>query len=212
MAERSPTKRQARAAATQDQLLGAAREVFEAKGYHATTVGAITASADTAHGTFYLYFKNKEDAFAKVMEQVTGELFEQAGGRWDVGDPYTSIEASMRAFLEVFTAHRGLWRCALEASFTSPSIEAMWLGIRQSFVDRVERHLRHLDDAGLLRPLDPVLTANALGSMVEWTATTRFVLATPAEPGAVEDAVRNLTDLWYHAIFPDSAGGEPPRA
>jgi AcrR family transcriptional regulator len=209
MAEGTPTKRQARAAATQDQLLTAAREVFESKGYHATTVGAITAAADTAHGTFYLYFRNKEDAFAKVMGQVTAELYEQAGGRWTIGDPYTSIEASMRGFLEVFTAHRGLWRTALEASFTSPTVEAMWLGIRRSFVDRIEHHLRHLAEIGALRPLDPTITANALGSMVEWTATTQFVLGAPTSADAFDDAVRTLTDLWYHAIFPDTPPGAP---
>ena len=52
------TKRRQRAAATADQLLAAARETFEARGYQATTVGAITEAANTAHGTFYRSFKN----------------------------------------------------------------------------------------------------------------------------------------------------------
>ena len=50
------SKRQAQAAATQEQLLRAARGVFAARGYKDTTVGAITKAANTAHGTFYLYF------------------------------------------------------------------------------------------------------------------------------------------------------------
>jgi AcrR family transcriptional regulator len=202
MAEGSPT-RQARAAATQEQLLQAARRVFEERGYHATTVTAITGAADTAHGTFYLYFRNKEDAFSKVMAQVTGELFEQGSARWAGGDPRTAIESSMRGFLELFTAHRGLWRCALEASFSSPAVEAMWLGIRRSFVDRIEHHLRGLRAAGVMRPLDPALAADALGSMVEWTATTRFVLTGDGGEADLDDVVRTLTDLWYHAIYPD---------
>jgi AcrR family transcriptional regulator len=48
----SVNKRQLQAAATQEQLLAAARDVFEEKGYQATTVGAITDRAATAHGTF----------------------------------------------------------------------------------------------------------------------------------------------------------------
>ncbi len=199
-----PTRRQLQAAATQEQLLAAAREVFSTKGYAATTVGAITAAADTAHGTFYLYFRNKEDAFAQVMAEVAGELYEQAGAPWAGGNAYAAIETSIRGFLEVFVAHRGLWRCLLEASFTNPVIEAMWLEIRERFVARIERNLRRPVGDGAIRPLHPALTANALGGMVEWAAVTQFVLGAPAGAEAsFDECVRTLADLWYHAVHLD---------
>src|SRR4051794_34909474 len=72
------SKRQAQAAATQELLLRAASGVFAARGYQGTTVGAITEAASTAHGTFYLYFRNKEDVFAKVVESIVLELYDQA--------------------------------------------------------------------------------------------------------------------------------------
>lgn len=203
----APSRRKLQAAATQEQLLAAAREVFEARGYAATTVGAITSAANTAHGTFYLYFRNKEDAFSNVMEAVTAELYEEAGARWSRGDAHASIETSILGFLHVFVAHRGLWRCLLEGSFTHPGIEAMWLAIRQRFVGRIEHNLRHLAEGGEIRPLDPALTANALGAMVEWAATTQFVLAAPPTAGAsIEDLARTLSDLWYHAVYLDPQG------
>jgi AcrR family transcriptional regulator len=203
MTQRQPTKRQRQAAATEQQLLVAAREVFEAKGYGATTVGAITAAASTAHGTFYLYFRNKEDAFAKVMGEVSDELLSQSQGRWAAGDPRASLEAQLRGFLTVFVQHRGLWRCLLEGSFTNPSIEAMWFQIRRSFVDRIAHNLRTLRDTGAIRDLHPELAANALGGMVEWAATTQFVLEAPPAAGAsFDEAVETLTDLWFHAVYP----------
>ena len=52
MAERKG-KRQQKAAATADQLVNAAREVFEAKGYQGTTVGAITEAANIREGERY---------------------------------------------------------------------------------------------------------------------------------------------------------------
>lgn len=205
-------RRQLQAAATQEQLLAAAREVFEAKGYAGTTVGAITTAANTAHGTFYLYFRNKEDAFASVMADVTSELYQQAGARWARGDAYAAIETSIRGFLEVFVAHRGLWRCLLEGSFSNPVIEAMWLEIRGRFVERIERNLRQLADGGAIRPLHVGLTANALGGMVEWAATTQFVLETPPVTGeSFDDCVRTLTELWYHAVYLDAPGAPVSR-
>lgn len=201
MIEPVQTRRQLQAAATQEQLLAAARQVFEEKGYAATTVGAITTAANTAHGTFYLYFRNKEDAFMQVMAVVNEELY-QVGERWVPGDPRTSIEASIRGFLEVFLAHRNLWRCLLEASFANPVIEAMWLESRARFTARVQRILEQQVASGAIRPLNPELTATSLGAMVEWEAVTQFVLV----PGTVteqrfDDCVETLTDLWYHAVY-----------
>ena len=151
MAERT-TRRQQRAAATAEQLLTAAREVFESKGYQAATVGAITEVANTAHGTFYLYFRNKEDVFAKVMADVIEELYQQAGASWD-GDPRATLAAAMRRFLDVYRSHRGLWRCVLEGMHRSEAIERLWLDLRRPFVERIARNLARLVAAGEIRPL-----------------------------------------------------------
>jgi AcrR family transcriptional regulator len=195
------TKRQERAAATAEQLLAAAREVFERKGYQATTVGAITDAANCAHGTFYLHFRNKEDAFAKVMADVIDRLYEEARGPWE-GDPYPALAQANLGFLHVFSEHAGLMRCIHEGMHQSPAIEKMWLDLRRPFVARIERILNRLVAAGTVRPMDTVLAAHALGSMVEWTAFSQFVLGEPpVTPTSVEDVGATLTDLWWHAVF-----------
>src|SRR3989442_13609280 len=61
---------------TMRKLLDAAMTVFEKRGYHAARVDDIVKVAKTSHGTFYLYFANKEDLFraltADVAEEMTG--------------------------------------------------------------------------------------------------------------------------------------------
>jgi AcrR family transcriptional regulator len=206
MPERSPTKRQQQAAATQEQLLAAARDVFGERGYQAATVGAITARANTAHGTFYLYFRNKQDAFAAVMADVTDELYREAELRSPALDARSALEASIHGFLEAFVRHRRLWRSLLEGSFTNAEIETVWLALRGRFVDRIERDLRMLVETGAVRALDAALAANALGGMVEWAACTQFVLETRSVAGrSVDDTAAVLADLWFAAIFAESA-------
>jgi AcrR family transcriptional regulator len=195
------SKRQQRAAATADQLLAAAREVFEEKGYQGTTVGAITKAANTAHGTFYLYFKNKEDAFAKVMAAVTDEMYREAGAPWSE-DPRKTLASATRGFLEVFQAHRGLWRCLLDGMHQSKAIEEMWLELRRPFIDRIARNLERSVESGLARPMDTRLAAHALGAMAEWVAYTHFELQSPgAEAATTEQVSETLTDLWVHAVY-----------
>jgi AcrR family transcriptional regulator len=209
-AQRPPSKRQLQAAATHEQLLQAAREVFEARGFQATSVGAITEQAETAHGTFYLYFRNKEDAFAQVMASVMDELFREATAQW-TREPYEGIENAMRGFLRVFTAHKGLWRCLLQGMLQSPAIEQLWLELRRAFIERITRSLARQQEAGEIREFDPVLAANALASMAEWFGFTYFVLNEPAVagPGSLDGAVRALTDLWYHAVYGVAEHDEP---
>jgi AcrR family transcriptional regulator len=201
MSEQVPSKRQQQAAATQEQLLVAARDVFGERGYQAATVGAITSRANTAHGTFYLYFRNKQDAFAAVMVEVTDELYREADLGSPSGDPRAALEGSIRGFLEVFVRHRKLWRSLLEASFTNREVEAVWLTLRARFVDRIEHDLRGLRDAGVTRELDVALVANALGGMVEWAATTQYVLGSGPSGRSIDDTAAALADLWFSAVF-----------
>ncbi|CAN5597980.1 N/A [soil metagenome] len=205
-ADRPLTRRQEQAAATRSQLLLAAREVFEAKGYQGTTVGAITARAATAHGTFYLYFDNKEHCFNEVMAEVTDLLYRGATTTWAT-EPYAGIEHAIRGFLTLFTAHGGLWRCVLEGMLSSPTIRSLWLDIRRNFSERVARGLRARQETGMVRALDADVAAEALCAMAEWFAFTHFVVG-PYEPdaGAIDDAAAVLTDLWFHAVYGGAAG------
>ena len=194
-------KRQQQAEATREQLCQAARELFETHGYQATTVGTITKQANTAHGTFYLYFKNREDIFAQVITDMVDELYETSMPA-PSGRPRDNVETSIRAFLETFAEHRGLWRCLLEATLQSAAIEQMWLDLRRAFTDRSAATLRALQESGQMRPMDPELAATALSSMVEWFAFTHFVFGDPDPgPSAVDEATEMLCDLWDHAVF-----------
>src|SRR5437660_11467932 len=59
---------------TMGKLLDAAMVVFEKRGYHAARVDDIVKVARTSHGTFYLYFANKEDLFRALLADVAEEV------------------------------------------------------------------------------------------------------------------------------------------
>ena len=56
------------------QLLDAGGEVFATKGYYAARVDDIVKLAETSHGTFYLYFANKEELFRALAAEVSDEM------------------------------------------------------------------------------------------------------------------------------------------
>ena len=55
-------------------ILRAAREVFEERGFLDTRVSDIVAAAGVAQGTFYSYFDSKEAVFTEVAQQVVATM------------------------------------------------------------------------------------------------------------------------------------------
>lgn len=194
--------RHEQAAATRRLLLATAVAVFEDKGFQATTVGAITDRANTAHGTFYLYFRNKEDAFCRVIEAVIVDEFAAEAGPWLGASPRAAIEDGIRSFLDVYHRHDGLWRALLEGMLQSPRVQQMWLDLRRQMVLRLSAAFEAQQRAGTLRPFEPVMAAHALAAMIEWSAFTHFVLGEPGgEHDGRADLVTTLTDLWYRSVY-----------
>lgn len=77
------------------RLLDRALHVFRAKGYAATTVDDICASAGVTKGSFFHHFKGKEDLAAEAVaywNDVTGQLFAQAPYQ-QIADPRARLLA-----------------------------------------------------------------------------------------------------------------------
>jgi AcrR family transcriptional regulator len=63
------SRREERKAENRAKLLAAARKVFAEKGLGAATARDIVRETDLATGTFYNYFRDKEDAFQALLEE-----------------------------------------------------------------------------------------------------------------------------------------------
>ena len=189
----------ARAASTRQQLLQAARDAFEERGYRAATVAEIVARADTARGTFYLYFRNKEDVFAQVMAENCEELLAATRGPYEQQDRRSAVEAATRDYLRAFARHRGIWRAMLEGFGASAAVERNWFVLRERFVQRIAVNLTRGQEAGdVRRDVDPQATAEALAAMTEWLACIEFVVRDQPDHGErYERTVQALTAIWF---------------
>ena len=56
------------------KLLDAGATVFEERGFHAARVDDVVKAAQTSHGTFYLYFANKEDLFKTLARDALHDV------------------------------------------------------------------------------------------------------------------------------------------
>src|SRR3954467_8818647 len=97
----APRELRARGQRTMRQLLDAGAEVFATKGYFAARVDDIVKLAETSHGTFYLYFANKEELFRALAAEVSDEMAKLAETLGPL-EPGPAGEQSLRAWIEKF--------------------------------------------------------------------------------------------------------------
>jgi len=109
-----PLKRQRTkpAEVRREELIGAAQALFLGKGFDATSVDEIVKAADVAKGTFYVYFKTKDDVLqalrarfiegfcARLEAAVEGPAADDWIGRLDAW-----IEAGVNGYLDEFELH-----------------------------------------------------------------------------------------------------------
>jgi AcrR family transcriptional regulator len=158
-----------RKAAQRTLLLETAVRLFGQHGYHATTVPMIVRAADSSTGSFYFYFRNKEDVFAAALERL-GERIDEALNK-AIAATGTDTLQQMRAAVEgliLFLAKNPDEARILivESSGLGEALQA----IRRKIVDS---HSRSVEDAlsllrSVLPSLDPSLSARCwVGSVYE---------------------------------------------
>ena len=110
---------------TMRRLLDAGNTVFERRGYHAARVDDIVKVAKTSHGTFYLYFANKEDLFKALAHDAMAEMAALAG---DLGPvtPDTAGRETLRKwvdrFVETYSAHGTVIRSWTEGAIVDTGL------------------------------------------------------------------------------------------
>jgi AcrR family transcriptional regulator len=77
MVYRTTAKMAQRKKAHRTKLLETAVQFFGKHGYQATTVPMIAKASGSSTGSFYFYFRNKEDVFATALERL-GERIAEA--------------------------------------------------------------------------------------------------------------------------------------
>ena len=102
------------------QLLGAAREVFVAQGYHAAGMDEIAERAGVSKPVLYQHFPSKRDLYLALLEQHTDELAAATREALaSTSDNKQRVAATMDAFFAFIDSESESFRLVFESDFTS---------------------------------------------------------------------------------------------
>ncbi len=163
-----------------DEILKAARILFSKKGYSGTTLDDIAKRVGITKGTIYLYFKNKEDLIASVVECELAKMLVDFNLLRGTGIPVEKkIGQIVRRIFERVGEGRELYR------LLDPDIIRMYPSLRAVFRRRLkpsfEKSIRVLQETieegingGVFKPYDPfkialIIHAMIFGLMKSWS-------------------------------------------
>ena len=115
-----------------EKIVNTAEKLFIKKGYECVSVNEIIREARIAKGTFYHYFRNKEDVLDALIDKVTAQINEKLEliiERTDL-DSLEKLTECFGAILAYKKVHRKLMKVLFQAIFKKQNI-VMFYKIQQ---------------------------------------------------------------------------------
>ncbi|AQZ62610.1 Transcriptional regulator, TetR family [[Actinomadura] parvosata subsp. kistnae] len=153
-------------------------------------VQAVTAEADAAKGTFYVYFSSWEDMLAAVRERVLREYVDRFHRLAETTEPidwWATLDAECAAAIEDISRPGGL-----HAAVFHSAADATDEG-RLDTIAAIAKALRRGMDDGAFRPVDPHVTATILFTVLHGAADA---IAAGEQRERWLEAVRDLARKW----------------
>jgi AcrR family transcriptional regulator len=177
---------------TRRRLLDAGAGVFATKGYHGARVDDIVKVANTSHGTFYLYFANKEELFAALAVEVSGAMHELSESLGPLR-PGAAGEAELRVWIEQFAdlyAESGaIIRAWTEAEIGGSEFGRLGTEMLTQFTRALVLRIAEVAP----EDLDPTVAALALVAMLERLNYYVLTQQAPVEREAMLDTLARVT-------------------
>jgi AcrR family transcriptional regulator len=155
--------------ARRTQLLGAAREVFVAQGYHAAAMDEIAERAGVSKPVLYQHFPSKRDLYVALLEQHTDELLAATRRALaSTSDNKQRVAATINAYFSFIDSESESFRLVFESDFTSdPEVRDLLDRVAQESSEAIADVIR--EDTGL--PAEEAgLLGVALAGMAQVTA------------------------------------------
>ena len=191
----------ARGQRTVRKLLDAGIDVFGTKGYFPARVDDIVKVAKTSHGTFYLYFANKEDLFRALVLDVTeeiGALVESLGPLTPDDESFEMLRDWLGRFADIHRHYGPVIKAWTEAEIDNSEVGRIGANVLGDFVVKLGQRIAK---SGAV-VADPQLAALALVAMIE--RSNYYAMSGQIGSGK-NDVTDTLAEIAFASLFgPDA--------
>ena len=153
-----------------EEIVRAAIRIFRQKGYAETSIADIVAEAAIGRGTFYIFFKNKDEIFIDCAERLFFDLYDDV---WQEVKDERDMLLRLRKRAWSFLVTYPRWADAmnlLRGVSVSPkqAFGAKYRQIMRQITTPLVREIQKAVEQGIIRPVNPTLAAHLLLGMVDY--------------------------------------------
>lgn len=194
---------------TKAAILASATATFARDGYTAARITDIADGAGVALGTFYVYYSNKDDVLAEILQGAFVDMYSLSRAPWLDEPPLDAIRGAVSGYLNAYLRNADMLRVMREALSVDANFNAFWFRWRARFLSRIVRNIQRSQAQGVVRSeADPLLISSALGGMLDdfcwiWLSMGGDEAVGQSKPASLDldEAIDVLSSLWYRALF-----------
>jgi TetR/AcrR family transcriptional regulator, ethionamide resistance regulator len=197
-----PQRRRRRPEEAEREILAAAESLLRERRSHEVTVMAVMERTTLSRKSFYVYFRDRHELFARLVAPLRAELDARMAA---AGAPHDDPRDRWRAiFLEVarhYERHGELLRALRESSGHDEDAQRVWREFTDPPINELAAQIRQETEAGRSAGLDPDATARALITMNLGCFFDQLIGKPGADPVPLVDT---LVEVWTRTIYEPS--------
>ena len=185
--------------ATEDAILGAARESLTQSSFDTLTMDAIARRAFVSRTTVYFYFPNKRAVVDRLIQGAFAEMYAAAAPYFEgQGEPRLELRLGLSRVVACVNRHASVLLLAAHLSGREDQLPPEWEPYLRRFVASAARRIRRDQERGVAPDDIPAkLAAQALCAMVERHVTVEVIRG----GGDAKESIRVLSELWWRGVY-----------
>jgi len=177
-------------------LLDAAEAVLVEHGLVGATIDHITSRAGVAKGTFYLYFRSKDEVVAALQQRHWDALMQaavdaaaQLDGDGDDENWWGVVDAFIETVIDFDFEHRA-WHRLISQGWSTPYSAGVTPHNEQQMISLFQERIAEAADQGKFKIDDPQMTATLMYRAIQGTSHQCCLSDEPMDRDRVVDGIK----------------------
>ncbi len=194
------TRNERRKIKTKKSICKAALESFIELGYQNTTVQDIMARADLGYGTFYQYYRSKQE----VIVELANEAWEMIKNDYVIPpitetSLYKRTVSRLELVFHTYSKHRDVIRILMDCHTMDEELHRVWNQLMEEPYVRLKKDFTWSMKRGLCREVDLDIAVVSLFGMVH--AVGNHIVQNNLNDHQIEGIIKDVGVLFYNALF-----------
>lgn len=185
---------------TKDNVRRAALETFLEVGYLSATVQDIMERADMGYGTFYQYYKSKQDVIVELADEAREIIKKEYVFSPEIETSlYERTKSKLEMVFKTYAKHRDVLKILLECQYADEVLHRTWNQLMEAPFKAMKKDLTWSMNQGLCRDVNLNTAIIALHGMVQTMGV--YIVQNNLTEEEIDNITKDVALMLTQAIY-----------